>query len=131
MSNDAMRAALLERDREWAAVSYQGADVDRILSYWSQDALVVPAGIPPVKGQAALRDYVETSLSLPGFSITWESTDATVSADGTMAWLIGRNTVTFAGEDGAIQSVEGRVVTVWQRDDVGSDWRCVVDIWNS
>ena len=130
MDNDAELAALLGRDRVWSALSHEGKDIDKILSYWSAEALVMPAGAPAVKGQAALRDYVETSLSIPGFSIAWESTEARVSREGTMTWLIGRNTVTFAGQDGAIQSAEGRFVTVWERDPDDDQWRCVIDIWN-
>ncbi len=130
MDKDAELVALLERDREWSSVSHAGTDIDKILSYWSAEALVIPTGAPAVRGQAALREYVETSLSIPGFSIAWDSTEATISRDGTMAWLIGRNTVTFAGEDGAIQSAEGRFVTVWERDPDDNQWHCVIDIWN-
>ena len=130
MDKEAELAGLLERDREWSAVSHAGQDIDKILSYWSSEALVMPAGAPAVKGQAALREYVETSLSIPGFSIAWDSSEATISRDGTMAWLVGHNTVTFAGEDGSLQSAEGRFVTVWERDAANHQWRCVIDIWN-
>ncbi|HEX5135257.1 MAG TPA: hypothetical protein VFW81_07695 [Thermoanaerobaculia bacterium] len=45
MSRDE-RATLLERDREWAAVASEGKDLERILSFWTDDAKVFPSGAP-------------------------------------------------------------------------------------
>jgi len=39
-----------------------GASSERILSYWSDDAVVLPPGLPAVVGKAALRQYVEGSM---------------------------------------------------------------------
>ena len=65
------RERLLERDAEWAALSSKGQDVDRILSFWTDDARVFAPGLPAFIGKAALRRYVEGALAIPGFQITW------------------------------------------------------------
>ena len=36
------RARLLERDAEWARVASEGRDLERILSYWSDDTVTFP-----------------------------------------------------------------------------------------
>jgi hypothetical protein len=36
------RQRLVQRDAEWAALASQGQDVERILSFWTDDARVYP-----------------------------------------------------------------------------------------
>ena len=120
---------LLSADRQWSAVAAQGQDVERIVSFWSEDALVIPPGGPVIRGMPAIRNYVRQSLAIPGFRIRWNPDQASLSSDGTLGYTRGENTVTFPGSDGKLTSVVGRYVTVWRR---GPDrrWKCVIDIWN-
>ena len=74
---------LLKRDAEWAKLAAAGRDIEGMLSYWTEDAIVIPPGLPAVVGKSALRQYVENSMKLPGFSINWTSTDVAFSPDGT------------------------------------------------
>jgi ketosteroid isomerase-like protein len=69
MSHDE-KAALLERDRAWAALASEGKNVERILSFWTDDARVFPVGLPVVEGKQAIREFVTGSLSMPGFHIS-------------------------------------------------------------
>src|SRR5665213_3852972 len=64
---------LLARDAQWAEAAVQGKDIDKIISYWSDDAVVIPQGQPIVEGKAAIRAYVANSLQIPGFKIHWVS----------------------------------------------------------
>jgi ketosteroid isomerase-like protein len=130
MNLDDERGRLLQRDAEWARIASEGQDVERMLSYWTDDAIVLPPGLPAVTGKVALREYVRTSLRIPGFRITWASTDVRFSPDGTLAYMFGRNAVTVKGTDGEPTTTTGRAVTVWRRDPDGI-WHCAVDIWNS
>ena len=81
---------LLQRDTEWARLASEGQDVERILSYWTDDAVVMPPGLPSVVGKAALREYVRASLRIPGFRITWVSTDVRFSPDRNLAYMFGK-----------------------------------------
>jgi ketosteroid isomerase-like protein len=126
---NAERTQLLQRDAEWAAAASEGRDVKRLVSYWTDDAVVLAPGLPAVVGKAALRRYVQDSLQIPGFKITWTSTDATFSPDGNLAYMICTNAVTMNAPDGTPTTTEGRAVTIWRRESDG-EWRCVVDIWN-
>jgi ketosteroid isomerase-like protein len=123
------RATLLERDAEWARAASEGRDVDRILSYWTDDATVIAPGLPPFVGKAALRGYVEASLTIPGFEISWRSTGVEFSPDGRLAYMFSDNVVSMDGPDGVRTTTPGRVVTIWRRESDGQ-WRCAVDIWN-
>ena len=130
MNIAAEKERLLRRDAEWAEVASEGHDVDRILSYWTDDAVVLPPGLPPFVGKAALRQYVEGSMRIPGFRITWESKDVALSPDGQLAYLFSRNAVTVDGPGGAPMTTAGRAVTIWRLEPDG-EWRCAVDIWNA
>jgi ketosteroid isomerase-like protein len=120
---------LLERAAEWAALSSSGQDVDRILSFWTDDARVFAPGLPAFSGKAALRSYVEGALAIPGFHITWSTSEASLSPDGQLAYLLSTNVVTMPGPEGQLVTTRGRAVTVWRREPDGN-WRCAVDIWN-
>jgi hypothetical protein len=52
------QAKLLRLDAEWADLAASGKDVDRIVSYWSDDAILMFPGQPVLKGKLALRAYV-------------------------------------------------------------------------
>ena len=129
MAPSSEKANVLRRDAEWAALASKGSDIEAILSYWTDDAVVIPPGQPSIVGKAALREYVKASLQIPGFSISWKSSDAVLSPDGRMAYLCGENQVTMDGPDGVRGTFRGRAVTVWRKEDDG-EWRCAVDIWN-
>ena len=126
----AERIRLLRRDAEWSIAASEGRDVERILSYWTDDGVVLPPGLPAVVGKAALRQYVEGSMQIPGFRISWTSTDVTFSPDGNLAYMLSSNAATMDAPAGMPTTTKGRAVTIWRRESDG-EWRCAVDIWNA
>ena len=124
------RALLRTVDEEWSALARQGSDVDRIVSFWSDDAKVYPPGAPILEGKPAIRDFVAASLKIPGFSVSWEPTEVVVAPGGMMGYTIGRNRFTFPDASGTKTTSEGRYVTVWRKNGDGA-WRCIIDIWNN
>src|SRR5437660_10807385 len=83
---------LLKRDAEWAALASEARDIDRILSYWTDDAVVFAPGFPPVIETAASRGYVQNSLRIPGFEISWKSSEPRLSPDLTPADIFSEQT---------------------------------------
>ena len=123
------RSQILQLDAEWSGAA-QGRDVDRVVSFWADDAIVFPPGSPPLKGKPAIREFVEKSFLTPGFGISWKTTSVAVSRSGDLAYATGTNRVSFTGPDGKPVTVEGKAVTVWRREKEGL-WKCVIDIWNN
>jgi len=76
------QAKLLHQDAEWADLTSVGKDVDKIVSYWSDDAVLIFPGQPVLEGKPAIRAYVEASLKTPGFKIHWVSEKPVFSPDG-------------------------------------------------
>ena len=127
---DAEKARVLRRDAEWVLAASEGRDIERILSFCPDDAVVLPPDLPAIIGKAALRQDVESSLRVPGFRITWSTDEAVISPDGQFAYLLGNNAVTMNDPTGEPVTTKGRAVTIWQRGTDG-EWRCAVDIWNA
>jgi ketosteroid isomerase-like protein len=128
MKGDSERAALMQRSRDWARVATSG-DLEPALSFWSDDAIVMPPGQPAIVGKSAIRDFLRQTMAIPGFSITWEPEHASVANDADVGYMVERNRITFTDGSGATQTRYGKAVTVWRKDDQGA-WRCVVDTWN-
>lgn len=123
-----VQSEILKLDAEWSRAA-EARDVERALSYWSDDAVVFPPGSPAVAGKPAIREFVTKSLQTPGFSISWKTATVTVSQGGDMAYTTGTNRVTFDAPDGKRVAVNGKAVEVWRRQKDGQ-WKCVIDIWN-
>ena len=120
---------LLRGDAEWADLASVGKDVDKIVSYWSDDAVLIFLGQPVLEGKPAIRAYVEASLKTPGFKIHWASEKPVFSPDGKLAYMRGTDELTVPGPDGTTTTLHLRGISVWRRD-ADEQWRCVVDISN-
>jgi uncharacterized protein (TIGR02246 family) len=120
---------LLRRDAEWSAAAAAGKDVEKILSYFADDAVMMEPGQPAREGKAEIRKYVTSLLQTPGFSIRWVSENPVFSPSGDVAYMRGANETTLPGPAGAITTLHGRGVSIWRRESDG-EWRCVADIGN-
>jgi ketosteroid isomerase-like protein len=120
---------LLRRDVEWADAAAAGKDVEKIVSYWSDDAVVLEPGQPIYEGKAAIRAFVIASLNTPGFKIHWVSEKPVFSTDGSMAYMRGVDEMTVPGANGTPITLHTRGISIWRRDRDG-EWRCVADIAN-
>ena len=127
-SSEVERATLMQTSRDWARVSAT-RDEDQIVSFWTEDAIVMPPDHVAVVGKIAIRDFIHKSLEMPGFSITWEPEQAVVAVEGSLGYLVESNRTTFQDASGTLQTQSGKVVTIWKKDASGH-WRCAIDIWN-
>jgi len=121
--------ALMQTSRDWARTT-SGTDIETILSYWADDAIVMAPDQPAVAGKAALREMVLGMQKIPGFSLTWEPERAVISSAGDIGYLIEHNRLTFTDASGATRTQFGKAVTIWRKDASGA-WKCVVDAWNN
>jgi ketosteroid isomerase-like protein len=121
---------LLRRDAEWADLATAGKDVEKVVSYWTEDAVLIFPGQPVFEGKAAIRAYVTASFNTPGFKIHWVSQKPVFSPDGKFAYMRGMDELTLPGPNGGTITLHLRGISVW-RLDPDKQWRCVVDISNA
>jgi ketosteroid isomerase-like protein len=116
----------LDRDMQQA---YSTKDLEKILSYWSDDARIVEDGESIYQGKAAIRALLISFLKTPGISISWTSDKPMFSPDGKLAYVAAVDTVKTTGPDGSVVVQTGRGVLIWRRYD-DDKWRAVFDISN-
>jgi len=124
----AERDAILATDKPWQE-AIAAKDVDRTVSFWADDAVVLPPGQSSLAGKDAIRGFVTEAFKMPGFGLRWETTSVDVAPRGDLAYALARTTTTVSGPDGKPLSLRGKAATVWRKGPDGR-WRCVVDIWN-
>ena len=122
-------AKLMARDAEWADAASDGKDVEKVVSYWTDDAVVMEPGQAPIVGKAAIRAFVTASYATPGFKIHWVSQRPTFSPDGKVAYMRGADEMTVPGPKGAPMTLHLQGYSIWRLDTDGV-WRCTVDISN-
>jgi len=123
------QSTLMETSRAWARAVAAG-DVEQIVGYWSDDAIVLAPDQPAIVGKAAIRDFVKQMQAIPQFNITWDPERATVAASGGMGYLVEHTRTTLADASGKPITQYGKAVTIWRKD-AGGAWKCVVDTWNN
>src|SRR6476661_157263 len=93
-SHPADARELMQTSRNWSRATSDG-NLDAILSFWDDDAIVMIPGLPSFRGKKAIRNYVEQSLKTPGFHISWEPLEAHVSESGDLGYLLEQSSVTM------------------------------------
>ena len=119
---------IMQISRDWSK-SAATDSIDKMLSYWADDAIVMSPGEAPIKGKKAIREMVEGASKIPGFKISWEPLSVAVSKSGDMAYLIEQNQITVNDSTGKPLTVVNKSVTIWRKEADGS-WKNVVDMWN-
>jgi uncharacterized protein (TIGR02246 family) len=117
---------VMQLSKEWATVASSG-NVDKTVSYWADDAYLVSAGQPPLKGKQAIRQMVIDSYKIPGFRISWEPQSVEVSDNGDMAYVIENSHVSFSDSAGKPVTQHSKAVSIWKKQRNGT-WKNVVDI---
>lgn len=119
----------MSTSKAWSAAA-QTENVEDILSYWADTAVVYSPNRSAFKGKQAIREMIEQSYKIPGFAISWEPLQANISESADMAYLLEKNTVSLIDSLGNRLTQHNRAVTIWRKDKEGN-WKNVVDIWNA
>ena len=120
---------LMQLSRDWSK-SAASDSIEKTLSYWAEDAIVMSPGEPALKGKQAIRGMIEGTSKIPGFKISWEPLSVVVSKSGDMAYMIEQNQITVNDSLGNPITQYNKAVTIWRKETDGS-WKNVVDMWNA
>jgi uncharacterized protein (TIGR02246 family) len=117
---------IMQLSREWSQAASTG-DVEKTIGFWADDAILMSAGDPALRGKNAIREMVEGSLKTPGFRISWEPRSVEVSESGDMAYLIEESQITYPDSAGNSITQHNNAVSIWRKQADGT-WKNVVDI---
>ena len=119
---------LMDLSREWAK-SAATDSLEKTLSYWSDDAICLFPGQPPIKGKEEIRQMLKGTSNIPGFEVSWEPKEAFVSISGDLAYVVAQNYFKMLDSLGNTITTFNKGVEIWKKQ-VDGAWRCVVDIYN-
>jgi uncharacterized protein (TIGR02246 family) len=115
-------------DAKWSNAA--GAnDLEGTVSFYSDDAALLPPNAPIANGKQEIR-AVWATLLVPGTSVSWQPTKVEVARSGDLAYLRGTYLLTMKDAKGNPVTDHGKMVEVWKKQPDGQ-WKTVADIFNS
>jgi ketosteroid isomerase-like protein len=122
-ANGADEKALRDADAEWSKAA--GAkDLDKTVSFYADDALVLPPNEAAVTSKDGIRSLWKGLIDSVT-DVSWKATRVEMAKSGEMACLTGTYELTM--KDGTKD--RGKYCEVWEKK--GGTWKCGTDIWNS
>jgi ketosteroid isomerase-like protein len=123
----AIEQTLRDLDDQWSKAA--GAkDVDKTVSYYSEDAVVMPPNAASATTKEAIRALWKDLLT--DANISWKTKNVEVAQSGDLAFSSGAYEVTLNDPTGKPVNDRGKFLEVWKKQADGK-WKCTMDIWNS
>ena len=105
-------------------------DLEAIVSFYADDAVLMPAAEPSITGKKGIKEEWEHILAIPGLQNTSKLVRAEASSANDFAYTMGTYQSQMMGEDGRQVTEPGKWLSVWKKQPDGA-WRIVVDTYNT
>lgn len=121
--------ALRNLDEQWSRAA--GAkDVEKTISYYTDDAIVMPQNSPPLTSKEQIREMWKSMLGAPSFSGGWKLTKVEVARSGDLGYVSGTYEMTENDASGKPVTDRGKYLEVWKKQADGN-WKCNLDMFSS
>ena len=120
--------AILETDAQWSKTAAAN-DLEGTVSYYSEDASLLPPNAPIASGKPAIH-AVWASLLGSGASVSWQATKVEVARSGDLAYVLGVYKLAMKDPQGNPVTDHGKFVEVWKKQTDGN-WKVVTDMFSS
>jgi uncharacterized protein (TIGR02246 family) len=104
-------------------------DLEQILSFYADDASVLPFNAPIATGKEQIRQIWSRLMSTPGFSFRFAPSNVEVAHSGDLAYEVGTFELTMNDAQGKPVMTPGKYVVVWKQTD--GKWKVTADIFNT
>jgi ketosteroid isomerase-like protein len=121
--------ALRDADAQWSKAAGT-KDLDKTVSYYADDAIVMPPNALAATTKDAIRKIWQDLLASPGLVISWKATNVEVAKSGDIGFVSGTYELTMNDASGKPVNDHGKYLEVWEKR-AGGKWKCGADIWNS
>jgi len=122
-------AELRKQDEQWSSAAARN-DLEATLSFYADDAVVLPGNAPIAADKQAIREVWAGMLG-PGTAVSWKVTKAEVAKSGELGYLYGTYELTMKDpKGGPPEHDKGKLVEIWKKQADGK-WKCIVDTYNS
>ena len=121
--------SLRDTDAAWSKAA-ASKDLDKTLSYYSDDATVLPPNAPIATTKEEIRKIWQDMLASAGLAISWKAIKVEVAKSGDLGFVSGTYELTMNDASGKPVTDKGKYVEVWEKKADGK-WKCGTDTWNS
>jgi uncharacterized protein (TIGR02246 family) len=129
IDNRAVDAAYIrDLDAQWSKTA-AAHDLNGTLSYYSDDAVLLPPNAPVANTKDAIR-AIWAELTAPSVAISWQASNVEVAKSGDLAYSTGSYTLAMQDPQGKFISDKGKFMEVWKKQSDGK-WKAVADTYNS
>jgi uncharacterized protein (TIGR02246 family) len=122
-------AAIRSAVAAWSQAS-AAKDLDKAMSYYTDDAVQMSPKSPAVKGKENVRKNWAPMLAEPGPGLTFQSTAIEVARSGEFAYETGTYDYVTTDKKGKTSDEKGKYVIMWKKQTDGS-WKAAIDIDNT
>jgi ketosteroid isomerase-like protein len=122
--------AINKIEDQWTA-AIKVKDIDRILSIFATEAVVMNANTPACFGLQSIRKSLESWFS---DATIYHNTSTSaidtieVSASGELAYVRGNSQLSISTPKGIVEEKD-KWITIYRK--INGEWKAIVDIWNS
>lgn len=121
-------AALRAADEAWSNAALS-KDVDKTVSFYSDDAIVMAPNSPQLTGKEPIRAMWRSMIEPAGASISWKGTKIEVAKSGELGYVIGTYDMTDTSTGKPVKD-RGKYLAVFRKQPDGS-WKCAIDMFSS
>jgi len=116
-------------DSEWSQAA-QSKDVDKMVSYYSDDASAFPFNAPIATGKEQIRQLWSALMAKPGFSLSFAPTKIDVAKSNDLAYEAGTFELKMNDAQNNPTTTNGKYVVCWKKSAKG-EWKVQFDIFNT
>ena len=116
-------------DSEWSQAA-QSKDVDKMVSYYSDDASAFPFNAPIATGKEQIRQLWSALMAKPGFSLSFAPTKIDVAKSNDLAYEAGTFELKMNDAQNNPTTTNGKYVVCWKKS-AKDEWKVQFDIFNT
>jgi uncharacterized protein (TIGR02246 family) len=116
-------------DSEWSQAA-QSKDVDKMVSYYSDDASAFPFNAPIATGKEQIRQLWSALMAKPGFSLSFAPNKIDVAKSNDLAYEAGTFELKLNDAQNNPTTTNGKYVVCWKKSPKG-EWKVQFDIFNT
>jgi len=122
--------AINKIEDQWTA-AILAKDIDKIMSIFAPDAVVMNANMPACIGTQAIREsqeswFVDTTVLHGTFESAIDTIE--VSASGDLAYVRGNSRLSISTPNGIVEETD-KWITIYRK--INGEWKAIIDIWNT
>ena len=129
-THDADVKAIKDGETQWNQ-DYASKNVDKIVSHYATDAVLMPPGMPTATGKDGIRTMLTPIMSDPALSLHFEATNIDIAKSGDLAYTRGKYTMDMTDpQTKQVVHDHGSYVTTYRKQP-DNTWKAVDDIASS